>query len=127
MTDELSKIKARLEAATPGPWHDSEMSMSKISWGGLWAETFHIAKRGADVVAVVWDPDELPGEQAANANFIAHAHTDIAALLRALELAVEHRNECYKHYYADIGADEETLNLRQLELNEEIAKALRGE
>lgn len=75
MADELDlePIRARLEAAAPGPWE-----VAKV-WGGDW---FFDGP-------YIWDngPDNTgePATDKANAVFIANAPTDIAALLAEVE------------------------------------------
>lgn len=87
--EEIEAIRARVEAATPGPWHF----------------------RAADAifnpsVVVIEDPDEPVDAHEwvaecgphqcngpANAEFIAHARTDIPLLLAALDRVTAERNE----------------------------------
>lgn len=89
-TSKLDAIAARLEAATPGPWsahdfgypgQDEPSSIvihtGEFDWNGIrYGETEVIAHTD-------WD-----SQPAANAEFIAHAPTDIAALLE-FAIAVE--------------------------------------
>ena len=68
----IAQIRARVEAATPGPWHDVEGATP----GMYWVELRHRA--------TICD---FPYEQGAqeDAAFIAHARADIPALLAAVE------------------------------------------
>ena len=79
--DELAEIEARAEAASSGPWER----------GGKWAETSVYAGDGV-MVAGQWDYEEGGISEEADAVFIAHARTDIPALLahiRAQALTIE--------------------------------------
>ena len=77
LTDEqLAEIRARLEAATPGPWHvahtdgavgKAEVTGEDRAGNPIW-EQIHIADTGP-----------------VDVDFIAHAPTDIAALLAEVE------------------------------------------
>lgn len=72
LTSKLSEIKQRADAASKAPWIDD-------NHGGLC---------GA--------PTNFAGEyRPADARFISHARQDIPRLLKALELAIEQRNEGY--------------------------------
>jgi hypothetical protein len=71
--EQLNAIKARVEAATPGPWHTSKYQVLALN------------ERGECVGAVTaYDADDelLDGE---NYTFIAHARTDIPMLLAEVE------------------------------------------
>ena len=70
--DELAQIKARCEAATPGPWV-SEM-------GNVYADTPEGNLR-LDYMAVAYDITQEDND----GPFIAHARTDIPRLLAAIE------------------------------------------
>jgi len=76
LTDhELSAIRRRLEAATPGPWRHREGFIESAGEpGDLLAVTLQRSEEGLNA---------LPG--LANAEFIAHAPTDVARLLDELE------------------------------------------
>lgn len=87
----LLEIRARLKAATPGPWAERR-----------WNDDQHIVEaEGQDVTG--WRKDHPESYIAKtggwgyslthkNSTFIAHAPTDIANLIRALEKAVEQRD-----------------------------------
>lgn len=76
LTDEqLAEIGGRLEAATPGPWEgvtdrDEFLTMSPLGYG-----------RGV----IIKFTDRFGCEMAQNAALIAHAPTDIRALLDEVE------------------------------------------
>lgn len=73
-------IRARLHAATPGPWgHDSHGFIAPPEHDGEWGET--VAKIPAYSTRTPTDR--------ANAEFIAHAPEDIAYLLSRVEAAGE--------------------------------------
>lgn len=72
-------IRARLEAATPEPWEHVRVPFRDTA--------SHSVKRGHQVLALVgWEREEA--ERApADAEFIAHARTDVRLLLTALDEA----------------------------------------
>lgn len=91
MTDErLAEVKARAEAATPGPWHhdrvdfDSGMTLYEI-WGGKYREHGWLAHV----------EDNKP-----NADFISHARQDIPELLAEVERLRE-QVASLEHAYKD--------------------------
>jgi hypothetical protein len=99
MSDDLNEIRARADAATPGPW-DFEWSDENIQVNAGTART-EWTERGTGFPAMRWattdrivefDVDDLeePEEQtrANDAEFIAHAREDIP---RLLDLIVEQR------------------------------------
>lgn len=86
INDHLAEIEARARAATPGPWKTDEAYPDTFIWGPNQAmvcdheyETGAIRMRGLGA--------NLPIP--ANADFIAHARTDIPQLVAALRVAVE--------------------------------------
>ena len=87
MTDapDFKAIRARIEAATPGPWEFKYVSGDKRTdgseWGadGLWSGTNQILGDGAG-----WDGG-YDGPDGADEELIAHAPQDIADLLAYAE------------------------------------------
>lgn len=87
MTDlDLEPIKARERAATPGDWwyvrakpgRDPDCGICAPDCANVLAETYaEFVSRG----------DYRPEQAVANAEFIAHARTDVPALISALEEA----------------------------------------
>ena len=82
---DLDAIEARAEAATPGPWTARLSDMWEIN-------------AGSDLVSVVescWLPDDCEAGQHGgipdvdDARFIAHARTDVPALVAELRAARE--------------------------------------
>ncbi len=82
-TQELEAIKARCEAATPGPWEFYEGGTYVMR---LVEETNHLVTCVCDVLL---DPEvrgKRPrGTSSANGAFIAHARTDVPALVAEVE------------------------------------------
>ena len=77
LTDaELAAIKARCEAATPGPWKPYIEGRNHWS-GSSFIMTGEGATRGEDI--------ELTGATEADYDFIAHARQDIPRLLEEVE------------------------------------------
>lgn len=72
--DRLAEIKARAEAATEGSWLNVGLVVCST--------TTH-----EDVADTVVEPVNL--QQLANAEFIAHARTDVPALVAALEAVLD--------------------------------------
>lgn len=88
--EERDAIRARAEAATDGPWR---------TWndGHVGSPTVHI---GGGVMPT---PGSDPAQRMPDAEFIAHARTDVPALLDALDAAEaeverlrENRDECHR-------------------------------
>lgn len=72
----LDQIRARLQAATPGPWEARELAYSTCV--GVVGDYRNLARLG----------DPLNQEAWRNAVFIAAAPTDILALLNAVDAAL---------------------------------------
>lgn len=89
LSKRLSEIRERAEAATEGPWirtgHKNNPFHPDVEWTQVverWPrETGHIAFA-----------DSISDRDKENTEFVAHARTDVPALLRALELAIEQRD-----------------------------------
>jgi hypothetical protein len=92
LDDELAAIKARVEAATPGPWR----AVRNNAMGETW---FNIFTKGDDqVLAMIGDlADKVL--KCPNAELVAHAPTDISRLLKALELCRRQR-DLYRNDWA---------------------------
>lgn len=73
MSSRLDEIKARAEAATKGPWSDSA--------GDGYGPFLAINSAGATVARC----DYGPYEGSRDAEFVAHARTDVPALVAAVE------------------------------------------
>lgn len=77
--EELAEIEARANAATPGPWEQTD--------GNIWIDTREMVCCGRGYYGCCGDPDILGGQEIfaqsnpTDANFIAHARADIPALL----------------------------------------------
>lgn len=85
----LDAIRARLEAATPGPWHQSDVNRV--------IQTSHITRD-------VWTICETREHPIKDTPFIANAPTDIKALLdevTSLEAKVKELEE-YKWKYEEL-------------------------
>lgn len=87
MSADLNAIKARWAAATPGPWEVKVDYLDTVTGEG---GDPYISAPLMEVVADVSDSDD------ANAEAIAHAPEDIAALIQALEEAVTRIDEIEK-------------------------------
>ncbi len=74
----LEPIKARLAAATPGPWHPVEIPAAK--YVGVTAEHWD-----GDGYHVCSTEDCDPEDAVPNATFIAHAKADVEALVAEVE------------------------------------------
>ena len=76
-TTELSAIRARADAATPGPWEWEDVDLDRV-----WPTPSRIlAGQHGEVCSFDADDDPL----AADAQFIAHARADIPALLAEID------------------------------------------
>lgn len=83
--DRLDAIETRANAATGGPW---------IVYMTMHAEPKVIREKGGYPAGLIADPSSAPADYGiADAEFIAHARTDVPALVAALravlDLAVE--------------------------------------
>lgn len=74
----LAEIRARLEAASPGPWWEAGSEVESV------AVTI-CANYYVDI------PEAPIGPWPQNATFIAHSREDVAALLRVAEAAQDYR------------------------------------
>jgi hypothetical protein len=74
--EELAALKARCEAATPGPWKPYIEGRDHVS-GSSFIMTGEGVTRGEDI--------ELTGAAEADYDFIAHARQDIPRLLEEVE------------------------------------------
>ena len=77
--DRLAAIRARLDAATPGPW---SYTLGTPTMGGTTWSLRVAGKPGIRAGVVEYQHGD------ANAEFITHARTDIPALLAAVEAAL---------------------------------------
>lgn len=80
--EQLNEIKARAEAATPGPWEvEKDSDVKDIDFGPI-----------LDWPWRIWGPDQAPlidfsggcDVRSEDAEFIAHARTDIPRLLEEI-------------------------------------------
>jgi hypothetical protein len=98
--NKLDEIKARLAASTPGPWyfHDSTLYRGPLGIAfdiatGLCEWDPRDFDRDEGVLGVWQEPEDYTriartsdaGHARANATLIAHAPTDLAALVKAVE------------------------------------------
>lgn len=91
--EELQAIKARAEAATPGPWTNVDED------GEHWKSITAI--EGGDPLSVTMKIYDEGGHSLADAEFIAHARTDVPALVAEVErlrkaLLKRGAAECYQ-------------------------------
>ena len=95
MTDErLAEIKARADAATPGPWERNNLA------GRPEREVFAGDELIGDFGVGGWEDDEGADRVEINAEFIAHARQDIPDLLAEVERLREHV-ATLEHAYKD--------------------------
>lgn len=89
---DLEEIKARTEAATPGPWHENDNW--RIVQGDAYARCLAIweAKPGDPLYDVYDEPEfvviDTPGpaiNKTADLKFIAHARQDVPSLIAEVE------------------------------------------
>src|SRR5262245_46458349 len=92
--DELAAIRARSEAATEGPWRAEESTDTWTLHGGpIGAHQILKAPKRHTSYAEYWPND-------ADAEFIAHARTDVPRLL----IELDQRTEQLEKAWADIAA-----------------------
>ncbi len=80
---DLEAIKARAEAATPGPWEADGEPFLPQNWRPKLSVWANVGDEFSHLVAAVATPDKYLG--LTDADFIAHARTDVPALVAALE------------------------------------------
>jgi len=129
LTDEqLAGIRARLAAATKGPWRKCTAHEGKCSCGFVWS--------GDDGIVVLRAPRTIdrdtvhcapPDQQARNQDFAAHSWQDVADLLAEVErltMLADGRQEMFRRL-ADQYAEEKSTTAR---LRTDLAweKSLRG-
>lgn len=102
---DIEQIRARLAAATPGPW--MEWAESGDYWIGRCCDD--VPEKDAEWVC---DSGDMSDE---NTEFVAHAPSDIAALIKELEAARAFIEEA--EYAASHDCEEPTYTL-QTALNE---------
>lgn len=103
MSDRLAEIRERAEAATPGPWQETDQpgGVLQVVFGPLTAKGYvdyeHTNQRSGFALSVVFpgDMEDYEGEDLANAAFIAHSRADVAWLLTVAEEAVDFLIEWY--------------------------------
>ena len=88
LTDEdLAAIRARVEAATPGPWvHQiTTACYSVIQGGDRRSDHVHLAMMGTDGDGSPYNEPETYPNGDNDAEFIAHAREDVPALVAEVE------------------------------------------
>lgn len=78
----IEEIRARLKAATPGPWKFSDTSCNS-----LYSEVHREQIIGSCLVPYEWETEWTMSNE--NIRLVAHAPSDLAALCDALEVAIE--------------------------------------
>lgn len=76
MSNDIQAIKARAEAATPGPWDWDDVEDIPLANGMPGPKWLEVGTEPGDFLIC-----ELSHKQKANAEFIAHARTDVPYLL----------------------------------------------
>lgn len=74
--EQLAEIKARLEAASPGPWREEDIAEYPSRWG--------IHSQNDIIMGITrWSPSQMSAvsPEAHDVDFIVHAPGDIATLL----------------------------------------------
>lgn len=107
----LGEIEARANAATDGPWRRYET---------VQADTFVLGPRGLLFDDVVSGPTYARS----NAEFIAHARTDVPALVAALRAVLEVADVADE--LASLDPDQECGLVHAHHLRSVIARRLRG-
>jgi len=82
----IESIRARVEAATPGPWHRGTFRVHAIFPDGPIGTAGSVAEVRPNVYGGS-DVSEMEPQDEGNVAFIAHARQDIPALLAVAEAA----------------------------------------
>ena len=92
MSLDLDAIKARAEAATPGPWNLDSTDWAKKSPSGIrWIADSSVPQAVVWVTPEPWDwenddsDDDEIAQMVTDATFVAHARTDVPALIAEVE------------------------------------------
>ena len=101
---------------TPGPWRFDALA------GGGWAVVIEADAHGAKVIA---DLDDAIGDRGANADFIAHAPTDIAALLADYD-AANHERDDLSRLLDECDRDRAVHAVRMFRREKALREALAG-
>lgn len=94
--DRLAAIAARADAATPGPWESLDNGDRVIAWTGRRDDAIGI--REFDYVI----PE--PMDSAVDAEFIAHARTDVPALVAFATAVLDELHTPFTADFAGVGA-----------------------
>jgi len=94
LNETLEEIEARANAATEGPWHhDGQFTPDDVSvWSGTGPSAKFLGNIGERVISAI---GVVMDTELADAEFIAHARTDVPKLLAMLRLAIEQRDTAY--------------------------------
>lgn len=90
----LTEIKARLAAATDGPWTTWGQEDIIVSVRAMVKRLGHVTICGMHFAGEI----KAQEQQNANADFIAHAPTDIATLIEALEAAEKDKDWLFRFF-----------------------------
>lgn len=99
--EQIAEIRARADAATPGPWK----WWTSNSWNRLKRDDLGVTQNVAEPFVNQYDRHPDLSINKADMNFIAHARTDIPALLSALEAAqsANRPRDDYQVFCSDCG------------------------
>lgn len=126
----LDEIEARAEAATDGPWEAKRDSYSCEAGSYEGAEIPGVAE--TVLASTGCDHGDLPPLEVEDADFIAHARTDVPAMIAALRAVLELADELTR--FADTPATGHAENVARAvsrvnaeRIRRRIADALEGE
>lgn len=127
MKSALDEIKARLEAATPGPWEvktRDDIGPMKEFCTVLWMPKRSPFRTGASIRT----SDSIDAiEDRHNFNFIVHSRTDVERLVKALELCRDQRDAIRFQYFLLANEEQGQIEFRKKQDDAEIEAILRGE
>ena len=103
-SEDRAAIRARLAAATPGPWRIAR-SRGGVPWidAGEYDEV--LAPADVDCMAYCYGGTSRIEMSDADAEFIAHARTDVADLLDALDEAERTLEQILTHYAVTVDGE----------------------
>ena len=114
LTNLLATMRGRAEAATEGPWETTASLYPD--------ETLHDhVTQSADIENDICETPRTP-QGIEDAEFIAHARTDVPRLLAALEGVLALAYEFVSEITDEIGVEEETMDM----MRDEAAKRIRA-
>lgn len=110
MKQQLDQIRARLNAASPGPWevNGDHFYVCSVGNSNIDGKDYDVCMNGYAA------RDGANSDAKTDADFIAHAPTDIARLLKAIERLREQRDANYDGPLPDQAAERADQEIKRI-------------